>query len=119
MAIDQQKVVLSVLLDLSAAFDTIDHTILLKRLSNMMGIKGNALKWFQSYLSDRYQYVKVEGQSSRSVPLNHGVSQGSSLGPYLFNIYMTPLADILGELGIEFHVYADDHQLYLAFQPID
>ncbi len=74
---------------------------------------------FQSYLSDRYQYVKVEGQSSRYVPLNHGVPQGSSLGPYLFNIYMTPLADILRELGIEFHVYADDHQLYLAFQPID
>ncbi len=66
-----------------------------------------------------YQYVKVEGQSSRSVPLNHGVPQGSSLGPYMFNIYMTPLADILRELGIEFYVYADDHQLYLAFQPID
>ncbi len=80
MVIDQEKVVLLVLLDLSAAFDTIDHTILLKRLSNRMGIKGNALKWFQPYLSDRYQYVKVEGQSSRSVPLNHDVPQGSSLG---------------------------------------
>ncbi len=80
MAIDQQKVVLLVLLDLSAAFDTIDHTILLKRLSNRMGIKGNAVKWFKSYLSDRYQYVKVEGQFSRFVPLNHGVPQGSSLG---------------------------------------
>ncbi len=119
MAIDQQKLVLLVLLDLSAAFDTIDDTILLKRLSNRIGIKGNALKWFQSYLSDRYQYVKVEGQSSRSVPLNHSVPQGSSLGPYLINIYMTPLADILKELGIEFHVYADDHQLYLAFRLID
>ncbi len=78
MAIDQQKVVLLVLLDLSVAFDTTDHTILLKRLSNRMGIKGNALKWFQSYLSDKYQYVKVEGQSSSSVSLNHGVPQGSS-----------------------------------------
>ncbi len=84
-----------------------------------MGIKGNALKWFESHLSDRYQYVKVEGQSSRSVPLNHGMPQGSSLGLYLFNIYMTHLADILGEYGIKFHVYADDQQLYLAFQPID
>ncbi len=81
-----------------------------------MGIKGNALC---AYLSDRYQYVKVEGQSSRSVPLNHGVPQRSSLGPYLFNIYMTSLADILREFGIEFHVYTDDHQLYYAFQPID
>ncbi len=101
MAIDQQKVVLLVLLDLSAAFDTVDHTILLKRLSNGMGIKGNALKWFQSYLSDRYQYyVKVEGQLSRYVSLNHVVPQGSSLCPYLFTIYMTHFADILRELGI-------------------
>ncbi len=75
MAINQQKVVLLVLLNLSAAFDTVDDTIVLKSLSNQMGIKGKALKWFQSYLSDRYQYVKVEVQSSRSVPLNHGVPQ--------------------------------------------
>ncbi len=81
MAINQQKVVLLVLIDLSAVFDTIDYTIVLKRLSNWIGIKRNSLKWFQSYMSDRYQYVKVEGQSSRSVPLNHGVQQGSSLGP--------------------------------------
>ncbi len=60
MAIDQQKVVLLVLLYLSAALGTIDHSILLKGLSNWMGIKGKALKWFQQYLSDRYQYVKVE-----------------------------------------------------------
>ncbi len=89
---------LLVLLDLSAAFNIVDHSILLKRLSNTMGIKGNTLKWFQSYLSDRYQYDKVEGQSSRSVPLNHGAPQGSTLDTYLFNIHMTPLADILREL---------------------
>ncbi len=115
MTIDQYKMVLLVLFDLSAAFDTVNHTILLKGLSNQMGIKGNALKWFRSYLSDRFQHVKVQGKSSRSVPFNHGVPQGSSLGPYLFNIYMTSLADILRELGIEFHVYENDHQLYLAF----
>ncbi len=59
----------------------------------------------------------MEDQSSRSVPFNHGVPQGSTLDPYLFNTYMIPLADILRELGIKFHVYAVDHQL--AFQPID
>ncbi len=61
MAIDQQKVMLLVLHDLSAAFNMIDHTILHNRLSHWMGIKGNALKWFHSYLSDKYRYVKVEG----------------------------------------------------------
>ncbi len=66
-----------------------------------------------------YLYVKVDGQSLRSAPLTHGVPQGPALGTILFNIYMTPLAYILRELGIEIHVYADDHQLYIAFRPID
>ncbi len=95
----------------------IDHTILLKRLSNQMGINVMALKWFQSYLSDIYRYVNFEGLSSKSVPLNHGVTQGSALGWVLINIYITPLANIIRELGIEFHVYINDYQLYLEFQP--
>ncbi len=104
------------LLDLSDAFDIIDHSVLFKWLSNQIGIKGMALKWFQSYLSDRYQYVKVEGQS---VSLNHEVAQLPHLGHIQFNIYCTPIADILRELRTGFHVYADDHQLYLPFKPTD
>ncbi len=104
------------LLELSAAFDTIYYTILFKRLSNWMEIKGMALKWLQSYLSDRHQFVKVEGQSSGAVHLTHSVP---TLVPILFKMNTTPLANILREIGIEFHVYEDDHQLYLAFQPID
>ncbi len=82
-----------------------------------MGINVMALKWFQSYLSDIYRYVNFEGLSSKSVPLNHGVTQGSALGWVLINIYITPLANIIRELGIEFHVYINDYQLYLEFQP--
>ncbi len=66
------------------------------------------------YFNNLANLAALEGQ-----PLNHGVPQRSSLGPYLFNIYMTPLADILREIGIEFYVCADDHKLYLVFHPND
>ncbi len=82
-----------------------------------MGIQGKALKLEQ--LPNIYQYVKLEGQFSRCVLRNHGVPQGSDLGLYLFNIYMTSLAYIIRKLGIEFNVYSDDHQLYLILQHID
>ncbi len=82
---DSGCISLLVLLDVRAAFDTIDHNISLNRLENFVGISGSGLAWFKSYLSDRYQFVAVnEGVYQSQV--QYGVHQGLVLGPLLFTL---------------------------------
>ena len=82
---------------LSAAFDTLDHTILLQRLEMTYGVRGTVLDWFASYLSERFQLVIVDSGVSASRPLVYGVPQGSVLGPVLFILYSQPLSDVISD----------------------
>ena len=116
-AVDSKKAVLLVLIDLSAAFDLIDHKILLCRLSNYFGIQGTALKWIEFYLSDRLQVVSILGESSIPAKVPYGVPQGSVLGPILFTLYTSPLGHIERQHGLQYYFYADDTQLYTSFSP--
>ena len=116
-AIGSQKVSCLCLLDLSAAFDTIDHNILLTRLSFCFGIQGSALDWFKSYLSSRSFRVKCNNNFSSCHTCICGVPQGSVLGPLLFILYTTPLSTLISSLSLNHHLYADDTQLFFSFYP--
>jgi retron-type reverse transcriptase len=116
---NRQQVSALVLLDLSAAFDTIDHNILLNRLRSTFGISDTAFTLLSSYLSNRSQSVAVDNEFSNKLPLLRGVPQGSVLGPLLFSLYTTPLSHILADSSIQFHFYADDTQLYVSFSGSD
>ena len=115
--IDSGKMVLLVLLDLSAAFDTIDHKILLEKLCRDFGIDGLVLKWFESYLEQRSFSVKIGSTMSPFLALLFGVPQGSLLGPIIFILYIKELQDIAERYGLIIKLYADDSQLYISFNP--
>ena len=101
-------------LDLSAAFDTVDHSLLCDRLQSQFGVTDTALDWLRSYLCDRAQYVKIGQHQSDTVQLDVRVPQGSVLGPLLFAVYCSPVADAITQHGVKFHQYADDTQLQLS-----
>ena len=90
--IDSNRAVVLFMLDLSAAFDTVSHEILLNRLTQRYGITGSLQKWFASYLLSRTQFVQIECFISSLRELNCGVPQGSVLGPLLYVLYVLPVA---------------------------
>lgn len=98
-------------LDLSAAFDTINHAILLDRLNHEFGIEGTTLSWITSYLTGRSQYTKIGNHIST---IAHLQQQGSVLGPLLFTTYISPISSIINSLNLCFHHYADDTQIFLS-----
>ena len=119
MAIYGRKAVIRVLLDLSAAFDTVDHEIMCRRLERLLGLRGKPLAWFRSDLTARSQCVSVEEALSEILCLLFGVPQDSVLGPILFTIYTLPLSKIADRHGIQIHMYADDTQLYVSYDVTD
>ena len=112
---DNQEVTILLLLDLSAAFETVNHAILINRLEKSVGVYGNALKWFVSYLNGTRQCVMINNASSQFADIKFGVPQGSVLGPILFSLYTLPLAGILKQHGVSYHLYADD--THMSFKP--
>ena len=115
--LDMGDCALLAFLDLSDAFDTVDKRILLERLSLSFGIDDIALKWFQSYLTNRTEYVLFNGIKSSKRVVQFGVPQGSVLGLLLFVLYTSDLKRITEKYNLDAHFYADNSQLYIFSKP--
>lgn len=114
-ALGEGKCSLLVMIDLSAAFDTVDHCLMIHRLQQL-GIKETAIQWFDSYLENRRQSIIIQDVKSSPRSLDCGVPQGSVLGPVMFTLYTAPLGTLLSKRGL-YHTYADDTMMYLIFKP--
>ena len=110
---DKNRAMLVVMLDLSSAFNTIDHEHLLTVLHDEYGVRETALSWFRTYLEDRTHCVQIDSKTSATIPLQSGVSQGS----VMFTLYTTPMQRIFKRHCIKYHKYADDIQLYASYNP--
>ena len=117
-AMDDGTITALVLLDLCTAFDTDDHKILLSRLQYYFGIHDIALDWCtcKSYLLNRLQHVCIGNAISKPVILDYSVPQGSVLGPQWFTVYTFLVRDVILKYNLNYHVYADDTQLYITFK---
>ena len=112
-AVDNNKICILTLLDLSAAFNTKDHQILLTQIQHSFGMSGSALSWFLSYLCNRTHAVTINSLQSQHTTLHYGVPQGSVLGPVLFILYTQPLFNLVSKQAVNHHAFADDnHQPY-------
>ena len=97
------------------AFNTIDHQILVKRLNSCYNVSGCALNWFESYLVNSHQQVKVNNVLSKEVSFDYGVPQGSVFGSVLFTLYTSLLSQIINRHKLNYHLYDDDTQIYISF----
>jgi hypothetical protein len=118
-AIDSGDLAVLTLLDLSAAFDTVDHSILLRRLRTSYGLDGSVYDWFASYLDGRTQYVRCGAKSSTTSSVSSGVPQGSVLGTIMFVQYTADLPQMIERHNLRPHLYADDTQIYGFCRPAD
>ena len=114
---DGQRSTCLVALDLSAAFDTLDHATITDRLRHTFGIESSAIDWLTSYLTNRSQFVKLGDVLSPPTHCNIGVPQGSVLGPILFSLFISPVAGVISNFGVSFHQFADDTQLSIGIDP--
>ena len=121
VTLDEKGKVVLVMLDLSSAFDTINHNILMNRLQHSVGITDSELSWLHSYITERYQRIAVDNATSADCVMKCGVPQGSVLGPIIYCIDTRPIGDIFARHGLQYHCYADVTQIYMAVkhnQPI-
>ena len=114
---DQQKFSQLVLFDLSSAYDTVEHDILINIMNCTFRVTRTALSWFNPYHQSRSQRICINGIVSEQLKLDYGVPQGSCLGPVEFTEYCSPLFSIINQHGKLGHAYADDHQVYCSFHP--
>ena len=115
-AMDEGKISVLMLLDLSATFDTTDHEILLHH-HHVFGFGDTVLTWFQSYLENKTPVVTIYGKRSTTVSLCHGVPQGAVLGPIHLILYLQPLSNVIKNYPVLHQVYADDTQIYKSCTP--
>ena len=113
--LDKGRSVALVLLDLSAAFDTINPVGVINTLEQHIGVKGVALSWFRNYLNKINQRIRIGITVSKPAKLTRGVPQGFVLGTVLFTTYTMPISTICKRHGVKYHIYADDTKLYITF----